>query len=176
VLSLISYALKIRPQVDAVTLYGRNPYDDEAPTFNWKKFLDVIARQSSAFRSDSQIYPEVFERTISYLDDIRTACSDRDIELTVVLIPTEVQIDRSLQQRLIESRPAYREDNTDFELPNRKLGKRLSALGIDVLDLLGPMREAGQQQPLYKPRDSHWNIAGNALAAKLIAEHLLASW
>jgi hypothetical protein len=53
---------------------------------------------------------------------------------------------------------------------------RPAALGIDVLDLLEPVREAAQQQRLYMPRDSHWIIAGNALAAKLIAEHVLESW
>jgi hypothetical protein len=25
---------------------------------------------------------------------------------------------------------------------------------------------------LYKPNDTHWNIAGNKLAARILAEHL----
>lgn len=176
VLSLLRYAMMIRPEVDPETLYGQRAYQDDAPTFDWAKYLGIIARQSSAFRTNSELLPEVFERTILYLDEIRSACDDRGIELTVVLIPTEVQVDPSLQRRLIASRPAYRHDNTDFESPNRKLRERLAALGIDVFDLLEPMREAAQQQRLYKPRDSHWNTAGNALAAELIAEHLLESW
>jgi hypothetical protein len=126
------------------------------------------------FQTDNELFPTIFENTVSVLEDIHRVCQAHDIDLTVVLIPAEVQVDRALQRRLIARNPAFRADNTDFELPNRMLRERLSTLGIDVLDLLDPLREESLDQRLYKPRDTHWNIAGNALAADLIGEHLLA--
>ena len=40
---------------------------------------------------------------------------------------------------------------------------------IPFLDLLPAFVEAGQRTRLYKPRDTHWNLAGNRLAAEVIA-------
>jgi len=61
----------------------------------------------------------------------------------------------------------------DFVAPNRRLAEDLRSQGIRYLDLLGPFREAGRRARLYKPRDTHWNIAGNRLAADLIRDALL---
>jgi cell volume regulation protein A len=51
----------------------------------------------------------------------------------------------------------------------RAIAAALSAQGVEVLDLLPAFAEAGQQTRLYKPRDTHWNLAGNRLAATVIA-------
>ena len=43
---------------------------------------------------------------------------------------------------------------------------------INYLDLLEPFKAKSQTTRLYKPNDTHWNIAGNKLAAELIGQHL----
>jgi hypothetical protein len=50
---------------------------------------------------------------------------------------------------------------------SRELGQR----GIRSLDLLPAFRNSSAAR-LYKPRDSHWNIAGNRLAAEAIAPEI----
>jgi hypothetical protein len=64
-------------------------------------------------------------------------------------------------------------EELDFSLPNRLLAEKLSALNIDYLDLLEPFQQAGEKTRLYRPNDSHWNIAGNRLAATEIAKTIL---
>jgi hypothetical protein len=42
VLSLLRYAVMIRPEVDPQAHYGRRAYDDDAPTFDGKRYLRVV--------------------------------------------------------------------------------------------------------------------------------------
>jgi len=43
---------------------------------------------------------------------------------------------------------------------------------IHCLDLLAPFQQAGKSAKLYVLRDTHWNEAGNRLAADLIFQYL----
>ena len=59
--------------------------------------------------------------------------------------------------------------------PNRLVRDALEHANVPYYDLTDDMTEAGRAQVLYWPIDSHWNPAGNRLAAELIhkwlAEH-----
>ena len=172
VLSLLRYALVVRPNVEPGQVYGARPYDDDAPTFSEQTFMKLVARRATVFRTDWQPFPELLERTVESLQDIERVCARRGAALSVVLIPEEVQLDPALQAALMDAYPRFRPENTDFERPNRALRQRLTDRGIDVLDLYPPFREAARDARLYKPRDTHWNISGNRLASELIAHHL----
>jgi hypothetical protein len=93
----------------------------------------------------------------------------------VVLIPDEAQVDDRLRTevRLASGSAA---GDLDFERPNRLLRERMTADGIPVVDLLPAFRGAARTTRLYKPRDTHWNIAGNRLAAREIAAAVRASF
>jgi hypothetical protein len=172
VLSLLRYALVLRPKVEPSQVYGQRQYDDDAPTFGERAFLEVVARRAVVFRTDWAQVDEVYERTVTTLQEMRHACRRHGAGLSVVLIPEEVQVDPMLQETLIAGFARYRRDNTDFLRPNRLLSERLTELGFDVLDLYPPFAEQSAHRRLYKPRDTHWNIAGNRLAAREIARHL----
>jgi len=52
------------------------------------------------------------------------------------------------------------------------LTDRIGKLGIKYIDLYHGFENKSEIR-LYKPRDTHWNIAGNQLAANIIQEHIL---
>ena len=56
--------------------------------------------------------------------------------------------------------------------PNKIVDEALEAQGIEFYDLTTEMVEAGRQEILYWPIDSHWNPAGNQLAAELVHQWL----
>lgn len=172
VLSLLRYAFVIRPKVEPHQVYGQRRYDDDAPTFGERAFLEIVARRAVVFRTDWEQFDEVFERTVATLQEIQHACQRHGADLSVVLIPEEIQVDPTLQETLIAGFARYRRDNTDFLRPNRLLFERLTELGFDVLDLYPAFAEQSAHRRLYKPRDTHWNIAGNHLAAREIGRHL----
>jgi hypothetical protein len=60
----------------------------------------------------------------------------------------------------------------DYLQPNRILGERLDALSVPFLDLYPAFSRAAPAEHLYKPRDTHWIIAGNRLAAENTAGFL----
>ncbi len=173
VMSLLRYATVVRPSLESGQVYGSRPYDDDSPTFSQQTFLKLVARRAVVFRTDWQPFAELLDRTVESLQDIERVCAGRGIALSVVLIPEEIQLDPALQRALMDAFKRFRRDNTDFERPNRMLYRRLTELEVDVLDLYPPFREAAGDARLYKPRDTHWNLAGNRLAAELITRHLV---
>ncbi|MGB9053316.1 MAG: hypothetical protein WCC54_13470, partial [Pseudolabrys sp.] len=62
----------------------------------------------------------------------------------------------------------------DFTLPNKLLRARFEELKIDYIDLLTEFSAHSLNDRLYRPNDSHWKIAGNELAARLILQHVSA--
>ena len=109
------------------------------------------------------------------MQEIARLCRQRDVALVVIIIPDEFQVNPDLQDAILESLGILREEAmVDFSRPNRKLREELDALEIEYLDLLPAFANASRQARYYKPTDTHWNIAGNELAAELIAEYLLA--
>ena len=85
--------------------------------------------------------------------------------------PTRYKSTPSSRRRLFV-RPATATTELDFDLPNRAIAAELAADGIPMLDLLPIIQRQGRATRLYKPQDTHWNIAGNRLAAESIAAFL----
>ena len=92
-------------------------------------------------------------------------------KLVVVIIPGEVQVDGALQDEVIRAH-GRSSDQFDFELPNRLLAGELAQENIPTFDLLPLFKQEAGRARLYKPRDTHWNITGNRLAAAAIATFL----
>ncbi|MBI3801784.1 MAG: hypothetical protein HY268_33045 [Deltaproteobacteria bacterium] len=99
-------------------------------------------------------------------------------QVLVTLAPSESQADPEIRAQLEER---YRLDLTlyDWSLPARII--RAIATQVDaripVLDLAGYFQcraEAGEK--LYYPRNTHWNLEGNALAGQVIASFMLQQW
>ena len=91
--------------------------------------------------------------------------------LVVAVIPAEAQVEVAHQRRLaaLLDRPA---GALDFMQPSRSIVAALTAAGIETVDLTPAFVARGGAAALYKPQDSHWNIAGNALAAEVLRPSL----
>ena len=99
-------------------------------------------------------------------------CKERGIKYRVVLIPAEMQVHREHQDKIVQA-SGIKRDDFDFFLPNRLLTQKLDQAGIKSLDLLEGFIESGKTTRLYRPRDTHWNLAGNELASEMIKNWLL---
>ncbi|WP_144302415.1 SGNH/GDSL hydrolase family protein [Oceanidesulfovibrio indonesiensis] len=88
--------------------------------------------------------------------------------LLVVIVPGEHQVDQEFFNVVIDSMGLPAEE-FDLELPQVTLRNMLDEEGIPYIDLLDTFRQAHSgPNSLYILRDSHWNPAGNALAAETI--------
>ena len=117
------------------------------------------------------MFSERLPRVMTWIDEIKTACENYGMQLFVMLIPDELQVNTELQERVLEKLRADK-DQLDFDRPNKRLAEELRARNIRYLDVLEPFRLRTRNVRLYKPRDTHWNIAGNRLAADLLYDFL----
>jgi hypothetical protein len=146
-------------------------YDDHAASLSSDRFLEIEVERAWIYSQAEPVLQNALTRTVGYLRDIRDISQRAGANVLVVLIPDEVQVDDGLQEQVARAHGSTR-DRFDFHLPNRLLAMALAKEGIPFLDLLPAFAEAGQHTRLYKPRDTHWNLAGNRLAAATIAGFL----
>ncbi len=151
---------------------GKSNYCDDCPNFDPERYLSIEAQRSIIFLDDDRAFRVGVDDALAAMAEIKRLCNDHRIPLFVVIIPDEMQVNMALQKE-IRARlpPGTKWDKTQ---PNRLLGERLHRLGVPYLDLYPEFAEAATTTVLYRPRDTHWNIAGNRLAAEAIARGLLA--
>jgi hypothetical protein len=105
------------------------------------------------------------------LGEIVDACRERNIPVVATLAPDEIQVVPSLLGTVTAH---YGADPSEFDLdyPGRRLQARLEELGVPVLDLTDPLRQAERGGSTYHLRAVHWNRRGNEAAARAVAPWL----
>jgi lysophospholipase L1-like esterase len=146
-------------------------YDDERPGFARERFLEIETDRAAIFMTGRTGFADEVARAAGYLREMRAVAERAGARMTVVLMPAEVQISPALQDEVIRARQSSR-DQFDFTHPNRLLAAALTDAGVSFVDLLPAFVEQGRSSRLYKPQDTHWNIAGNRVAARALAVYL----
>lgn len=162
----------------------------------YQEWSIILQRDPAAERQPEMPFPEqtflaiqrnrlrVFAPT--FLEDERVAAvrealagmrdlnASRGVEFHVALYPDEMQVDESVLSRVLDSR-SLRRRHYDLDQPNRVVLAQLADLGIPAIDLTPAFRAAAseREEPLYIPRNTHWNAAGNELAATQLFDYLL---
>ena len=172
VIASVKYLYDLLHKIEAENRYG-NPalYNDEASTFSQEYFIEIEAERTEIYQKSGNMLPKRLPRVIAWIDEIKEVCERNGIQLIVMLIPDEVQLDSELRNRVLDKLNIDKKE-MDFDLPNKLLGDELRSRHIRYLDLLEPFRLQSQFTRLYKPRDTHWNIAGNQLAAEVLYKFL----
>jgi hypothetical protein len=132
-------------------------------------FRAIEARRLVVCRTPT---PEFLERrwqlSLQHLTGLIDDCRLRAVPLAVVLIPDEFQVNPTVRaQALADARldPAQ----LDRTLPQRRFLAFFAERGIPCLDLLPAFDDVSDT---YEPWDTHWNRAGNQLAAEGIVRWL----
>jgi hypothetical protein len=109
-----------------------------------------------------------WQRALAHLDRLVQDCRGRAVPVAFVLIPDELQVSPAVLAQAV--RDARVEPGAvDLDLPQRRLSAFCAARGVPCLDLLPTFRGA---PAAYAPRDTHWNVRGNHLAAAALARWL----
>ena len=167
---LVRHAARALPLVARGIGSPTEPYRDLEATYSSEQFLEIESGTSWVFREDlAEAVRGQVESVTATLAEMRDLSAARQARFLVVLIPDPVQIDAELRQAVVARAGGLR---FDFEQPNRWLAAALERREVEVWDLLGPLAARAASERLYKPRDVHWNIAGNRVAAEVLAERL----
>lgn len=104
-----------------------------------------------------------------YLQAIDRMCRRAGVPWLLILIPGEVQVDPVVREQVLAGLDLAPADY-DFAAPQRRLEAFAASRGIVTLDLLPVLRRHhAPDRRLYVPNDTHWNEAGNRIAAAAVA-------
>jgi GGDEF domain-containing protein len=150
---------------------GATGYQDDEPSLSRNRFLEIEVERAWIYDAADDRLAAAAARVAGHLREMREIARRGGADFAVVLIPDEAQVDPELRDEVARASGRVVEQ-LDFERPNRALAAELSRERVRLLDLLPVFRERGREVRLYKPQDTHWNLAGNRLAAEAIAAFL----
>lgn len=162
-----------------------NTYNDEAPSMDNASFEGIQKFYFKIYLNNPIVNKHLEPSYNSVFKDVATIqkiCDTKNIKLVLSLLPAEIQVDTNLQK---ETEPILTETNfrifdsypnllksLDYSHPNKMLKKEFDKRNINYIDLLPVFQEKGKSFQLYKPKDTHWNIPGNKLAAETIYKYI----
>jgi hypothetical protein len=151
----------------------------EGVAFTPEAYLELL-RHKLFFMLETTIETGWFDAHIRHVEqtlrEMKEYLAARNIGLRVVIIPDELQIDEALQAATARHLQVTSKDY-DILRPQRILKTILNREQIPYLDLFDSFRQHGQEpgaEPLYIPRNTHWSLQGNRLAAERIVQWLTA--
>ena len=166
-LARVVWRLGASPRQTAAVDPVAGDFDDTAPGMALERFLEIEVDRAWVFERDSERFRQAVVRTTELVERMHQVARRGGASLVVAVLPAEAQVDTGHQRRLAEllDRP---DGALDFAQPTRAIVAALSAAGVETVDLTPAFVARATERALYKPLDSHWNVAGNALAAEVL--------
>jgi hypothetical protein len=129
--------------------------------------LEFFNTKTSAQRFGPNI--DYIFQSISEMNDL---LKSRNIKFMVAIYPDEMQVSPGQFDTLV-SKFALNRGDYNLNLAQDLLGRFLDSKQIPYVDLLARFRTEEQKQDLYLWRNTHWNKAGNELAAEMLFQYLI---
>jgi lysophospholipase L1-like esterase len=145
-----------------------HPYSDRGPTLSEADFLLLERNRLRLFDPRGRLLRRNLPWVAAHLARIRDRARRAGATMRVVVLPAEIQVDEVVRGRVLAAAHAD-PAALDWDAPNRALAGAMRDAGIPSLDVLDSFRAEARRTALYRPRDMHWNLAGNRLAASRIA-------
>lgn len=144
------------------------------PTFSDDTYLDIERGRLEFFNlsylSDRRFQPKI-DYIFQSISEMNALLKSRNIKLVVAIYPDEFQVNEDLLQSVLD-KYKLRRQNYELNPGQNLLAPFLNSQGIPFIDFTDRFRAEGKRQALYQIRDTHWNSAGNHLAAEILFEDL----
>jgi hypothetical protein len=139
-------------------------------SFSRAAFLEIERIRLGACRrprSDGPAWPG----TTAVLDGLVQTIRELPAHHVLMVHPDQYQVEPSLAAEIFE---VYDLDPDEYDLdqPQKYLHAYARSRGLALLDLTPAFRQRGRDGGLFLSRDTHYNEAGNRLAAEVIADAL----
>jgi hypothetical protein len=142
-------------------------------TFSQETFLEIEKERSWIFdKNKRDVLNRDWRGCSEAILKMKAWCDQRQIKLVIAILPEQFQVDQALREAVLTKYNHIAAENLDLTYPDNLVMNFCRTHDIHCLDLLGQFQEQGKTRQLYSLNDSHWNEAGNRLAADLIFEYL----
>lgn len=152
----LSSSDSVREKLEAWQVVPRrfHGFDWEYPTF------EVDPGEKSA---------PTWELFFNILENLNERVKKSGVTLKIVLVPSMVQVYPELWEQFIQKPTIPKGINLDPDAPVRRINAWCKDRGIETIDILGVLREAGKEDPyLYYPTNRHWTKRGHELVAETL--------
>jgi hypothetical protein len=162
----LAKAANQKPAADAGVA---KPMRLSAPPLTQEAFAHIEGRRLAVCSKEPTTAMErKWHRALADFDAIVRSCRSHGVPLRIVLIPDEFQVNDGVLQNALSVSGLW-PDKLDLDGPQRRLLAFFLERDVPCLDLLPTFREV---PCTYATCDTHWNVAGNHLAARTIAKWL----
>jgi lysophospholipase L1-like esterase len=145
-----------------------------AGTFSEDTYLGIERSRLEFFNTSPARAPRL-QANVDYIfqsiSEMDALLKSRNIKLVVAIYPDEFQVNEALQRSIFE-RYQLKHSDYDLRFAQNILKSFLDQKQIPYIDFLDRFQSEGSKRDLYVLRDSHWNAAGNQLAADILFEDL----
>jgi hypothetical protein len=152
-----------------IELEQRTGVVDQVGYLSRRFFLQMQLQRMVYLQEQSE---NAMKRVLPILASIRYVAEKGGARYVMVIHPDQTQMDESLRKEIIRTFQV-REQDYDFDFPQKILASYCAGSGILCLDLLAGFRAKATQGALYTISDGHYNLNGNQLAADSIRQFLL---
>ena len=169
----IQAQLEAAPNPAKTTATGRGPWPSRTERSYSDAYLDRVHDKLAALDTRRRARFATHEAIVhESLIAMRDLLAERGILFVVVVHPDQVQIDPHLRDALV-ARRQMRRHLYDWTRPQRLVAEWCDEAAIECHDWQRSFQRAFYtDMPIYLPSDSHWDVEGNRLAAKLLEEIL----
>jgi hypothetical protein len=142
-------------------------------TFSQVTFQEIEKERSWIFdKSKREVLNRNWRGCSEAILKMKAWCDQRQIKLVIAILPEQFQVDQALREAVLTKYNHIAAENLDLSYPDNLIVNFCRTQNIHCLDMLEQFQEQGKTRQLYSLNDSHWNEAGNRLAADLIFEYL----
>jgi hypothetical protein len=153
---------------------------DRKPTFTEEVFASQAAAElGRLYSKPNRIGTEAWKQIFGVLNQLRLeVISSTGHPPSIVLYPSQLQVYPQVFEATIRHAeklfPGATARDFDAQFPNRMMANYCLRTGVHCYDLTPSLMKATRQSsdPLYIPRDTHWNNRGNQIAASAEAAAL----
>ena len=146
---------------------------DRQPSFTEQAFASQAAAElGRLYSKPNPIGADAWARIFEVLDLLRSeVIADTGRPPSIVLYPSQLQVYPQIFEATIRHSarffPGATASDFDAQFPNHQIADYCRRTGIRCHDLTPRLMEAAREspEPLYIPRDTHWNNRGNQIAA-----------
>lgn len=150
----------------------KNQLVKEEATFSNTAFYDIQKKRMWIFEKENQErLRKIFAKGSKVFLNFKTWCQDRNLELVIAIFPDQFQVDNEMKNMIL-AKYGMVPDSLDVSFPDQLLVQFCQRNNIHCLDMLADFQKQAQSAKLYRLNDTHWNEAGNRLAADLIFHYL----
>jgi hypothetical protein len=155
------------------------------PTFSPEAFIGIARGELMhlyAPRRDPGRVARAWAPILDVLDTIRQEAARHRIRMIIVLFPSALQVYPTRPAEVLDALHArgthadVSDADIDPTMPYQVVRAYCDRAGIDCFDVTRALIVASRESdlPLYRPRETHWNIRGNQVAAEATAAFLRA--